>query len=243
MGLGEPDLGEQALSKAAEVGITQQLDQVEEVNVDIRTDPLKLMQGKVESVSVSGEGLVMKNSLRMEKLQVDTGAVAINPLSAIMGKIELTHSAEADAQVTLTQEDVNQAFNSDYIRDKMQGMTLKPADEAIAVEIQTVEIQFLDEGRVHLKANILMEGKSEVQNVEAIVIPSVQDNGQRIALDEVPGTVSSPLTSALLQAITTLADLRNFELAGMALLINSLEVLPGQMKLNATTTVEQIPQV
>ncbi|NJR37604.1 MAG: DUF2993 domain-containing protein [Leptolyngbyaceae cyanobacterium CSU_1_4] len=128
MGLGEPDLGEQALSKAAEVGITQQLDEVEQVNVDIRTDPLKLIQGKVDSVSVTGEGLVMKNSLRMEKLQVDTGSVAINPASAIFGKIELTQSAEADAHVTLTQEDVNQAFNSDYIRNKMQNLTISHPD-------------------------------------------------------------------------------------------------------------------
>lgn len=247
MGLGEPDLGEQALSKAAEVGITQQLGEVEDVNVDIRTDPLKLIQGKIDSVSVRGEGLVMKNSLRMEKLQVDTGAVAINSASALFGKIELTQSAEADARVTLTQEDINQAFNSDYIRDKMQNLTISPDGEAIAIaiQVQNVDIQFLDEGKVHLKAQVLMGETSEVQEVEAIVIPSIRAQGQQIVFEEVSGTdggATSQLTQMILQEIMTLADLRNFELPGMSLLLNGLEVQPGQMILNATTVVEQIPQ-
>ncbi|MBW4515347.1 MAG: DUF2993 domain-containing protein [Timaviella obliquedivisa GSE-PSE-MK23-08B] len=245
MGLGEPDLGEQALSKAAEVGITQQLGEVEEVNVDIRTDPLKLIQGKVDSVSVTGEGLVMKNSLRMEKLQVDTGAVAINPASAIFGKIELTQSAEADAHVTLTQEDVNQAFNSDYIRGKMQNLTISPNGEPIAIEVQNVDIQFLDEGKVHLKADVLMGETKEAQEVEAIVVPSVKEQGQQVVFEEVSGTdggASSQLTQMILQEIMTLADLRNFELSGMSLSIHQLEVQPGQMILKANTVIDKIPQ-
>lgn len=246
MGLGEPGLGEQALSKAAEVGITQQLDEVEQVNVDIRTDPLKLIQGKVDSVSVTGEGLVMKNSLRMEKLQVDAGAVAIDPASAIFGKIELTQAAEADAHVTLTQEDINQAFNSDYIRNKMQNFTISPDGKAIAIEVQNVDIQFLDEGKVHLKAHVLMGEMNEVQVVEAIVVPSVKEQGQRVVFEEVSGTdggASSQLTQMILQEIMTLADLRNFELSGMSLSINHLEVQSGQMILKATTVIEKIPQV
>jgi hypothetical protein len=242
MGLGEPDLGEQALSKAAEVGLTQTLKEVDDVNVDIRTDPLKLVQGKVESVTVTGEGLVMKNSLRMEKVQVETGAVAINPGSAFLGKIELTQAAEADAQVTLTQDDVNQAFRSDFIRQKMQGMTIESEGKSIAVEIQSVAVQFLDQGKVHLNAEIVVEGSQEAETVEAIVIPSVQDNGQRIALEAVPGAEpGSPLTPALLQAIMTLADLRNFD-PGLSLSINQLEVLPGALNLNVTTIVQEIPQ-
>lgn len=246
MGLGDPDLGEQALSKAAEMGITQQLDEVEDVNVDIRTDPLKLIQGKVDSVSVTGEGLVMKNSLRMEKLQVDAGEVAINPGSAIFGKIELTKAAEANAHVTLTQEDVNQAFNSDYIRGKMQNLTISPDGEAIDINVQQVDIQFLDKGKVHLRANVLMGETKEVQEVEAIVIPSVKEQGQKVVFEEVSGTdggTSSQLTQMILQEIMTLADLRNFELSGMSLVINDLEVEPGQMILKATTVIEKIPQV
>ncbi|MEC4815416.1 MAG: hypothetical protein SAK29_19375 [Scytonema sp. PMC 1069.18] len=38
-----PGLGEEALNKAAETGLSSQLDEVEDLDVDIKTDPLKLL--------------------------------------------------------------------------------------------------------------------------------------------------------------------------------------------------------
>jgi hypothetical protein len=253
MGLGEPNLGEQALGKAAELGIAQQLSEVEEVHVEIHTDPLKLVQGQVDSVSVTGEGMVMKDALRMESLHVDTGAVAINPGSALFGKIELTQEAEANAEVTLTQDDVNRAFSSDYILSKMQNLTIAPQDnpqdnpqnESIAVSIQAAEVEFLEAGKVHVKARILTSASPDAQLVEAIVVPSIADNGQRIALNEVSGafeTSNLQLMQTLLQALMHLADLRNFEFSGMTLLLHELQVQPGKLILKGKTTVSQIPQ-
>lgn len=36
-------LGEQALNKAAEIGISSQLDEVENLDVNLKTDPLNLL--------------------------------------------------------------------------------------------------------------------------------------------------------------------------------------------------------
>ncbi|MBD0364394.1 MAG: LmeA family phospholipid-binding protein, partial [Coleofasciculus sp. C3-bin4] len=66
------DIGEQALSKAAEVALSSQLDEAESLEVDIRTDPLKLIQGELDSVKIQGEGLVMQKDLRAQELQVRT---------------------------------------------------------------------------------------------------------------------------------------------------------------------------
>ena len=55
--MNSPDIGEQAVSKAAEVGLESQLDQAEDLDVDIRSNPLDIVQGDVDSVSVKGEGL------------------------------------------------------------------------------------------------------------------------------------------------------------------------------------------
>ena len=40
----KPGLGEQALDKAVELGIGSQLDEVQNLDVAIKTDPLKLLQ-------------------------------------------------------------------------------------------------------------------------------------------------------------------------------------------------------
>ncbi len=61
-----PGLGEQALNKAAEIGLSSQLDEVEKLDVNIKTDPLKVVQGQVDAVTIEGEGLVMQKDLRME---------------------------------------------------------------------------------------------------------------------------------------------------------------------------------
>jgi hypothetical protein len=241
--LGEPGLGEQALSKAAEMGIAQQLTEVKEVHVDIRTDPLKLMQGKVDSVSVTGEGMVMKDALRMEHLHVDTREVAINAGSALFGKIELTHEAEANAEVTLTQEDVNHAFGSEYILSKMQNLTIEDQGKSVVISIQTAAVEFLAAGQVHLKAHILMDGSNDAQAAEAIVIPSVQEGGHRIGFEKVDGAeADSQVADMLLHALTELADLRKFEFSGMSLVLDNLQILPGKMILKGTTLVSKIPQ-
>ena len=83
-------LGEQALNKAAEIGLSSQLDEVEELHVDIKTDPLKAIQGQVDSVTIEGEGMVMQKDLRVEEMDMQVNNVAINPLTAAFGKIELT---------------------------------------------------------------------------------------------------------------------------------------------------------
>ena len=58
-------LGEQAISKAAEIGFSSQLDEAKELNVEIEINPLEALKGKVNSVSVTGKKLV-QISLHLE---------------------------------------------------------------------------------------------------------------------------------------------------------------------------------
>ena len=90
-----PNLGNKALSKVVEIGINTQLDEAEFIDVEIQTDPGKLVQGKLDSIAISGKGLVMKQDLRLEMLQVTIGKVGINLLSAVFGNIELIHPTDA----------------------------------------------------------------------------------------------------------------------------------------------------
>lgn len=165
-----PDLGEQALSKVAEVGIASQLDGVEELTVDIRTNPGKLIQGEVDSVAISGKGMVMKQDLRMESIEVQTAKVSINPLSAIFGNVELDQPADADAQIVLTEEDLNRAIASDYIASKLQGLKLKIEEQVHTVKLQEANIQLLAAGTMSLDISFLLEESNEAKTLLASVI-------------------------------------------------------------------------
>jgi hypothetical protein len=240
-----PGLGEQALNKAAEIGLSSQLDEVENLEVNIQTDPLKVVQGQVDSVQIEGEGLVMQKDLRMEKLDMQMSSIAINPLSVAFGKIELTKPTEASARVVLTESDINRAFNSDYVRSQLQSQKVDINGQPTSIEPQQVDFRLLDNQKVGLNASITLKETGETQQIAFSAVPKVNTNGQTVSLENVEygesEEISPELTKALVDQTSKILNLSNFDLEGMSLRVKQLEVSPGKLTLQAEAHVEQIP--
>lgn len=238
------DLGEQAISKVAEVGLSSQLDEVENLDVTIKTDPGKMLSGAVDSVTVHGKGMVMQKDLRVEEMQLKTSRIAINPLSVAFGKIELTHPTDAETHVVLTESDINRAFNSEFIRDKMQNLSVDVNGTPVTVDTQQLEFGLPGDNKVLLSTNVVLEA-GETKRVSFTAVPRVSSNGQSIALEDVEyleGKDLSPeLTEAMLNQAHALLDLQNFELGEMALRLKTLDVQEGKMVLQAMAHMEQFP--
>ena len=241
----QPGLGEQALSTAAEVGLSTQLDEVEELEVDVRTDPLKALQGQVDSVSIEGKGLVMKEELRTEELEMHVGSVSVNPLSAAFGKIELSHPTEAETRVVLNEQDLERAFNSQFLREKLQNLKVNVNGQPTTVDTQKVELRLPGEGKFSLNATVRLEETGETKQTAFTAVPRVNSGGNRISLEDVQYAegkeISPELTDALLEKSSELLDLRNFELKGMSLRLKKLDVQKGKLTLEAQAHVEQFP--
>lgn len=238
-------LGEQALNKVAEMGITSQLDEVENLNVDIQTDPFKLMQGQVDEVTIEGEGLVMQGDLRVEELDMHMSGVSINPLSAAFGKLELTKPTDASTHVVLLESDINRAFNSEFVRSKLQNQQIHINGQLMAIEPQQVDFRLPGESKVALSATMLLSETGETKQVAFTAVPQVSTNGQTVTLENVQypeGEELSPeLTKALVDQTSELLNLSNFDLVGMTLKINTLKAEAGKLTLEAEAHVEQIP--
>lgn len=245
MTLNQPDIGEQALSKAAEIGLSTQLDEVENLDVDIRTDPGKLIQGELESVEIEGKGLVMQKDLRAQELELKTSNIAINPLSAAFGKIELTRPTDADAHVVLTEQDLERAFNSEYIHNKLQNLKVHVNGQPLVINTRQVQLQLPGDGKILLTAEIHLKETGETQRISFSTVPHLAPGGERIALEDIQyaqGKELSPeLTTALLERASELLDLRNFELEGMSLRLKGMDVQKGILTLQSTAHVEQFP--
>lgn len=243
---GSPDLGEQALSKVAEAGIVNQLDQVEGLDVDIRTNPVKLIQGEVDSVAIAGKGLVMKQDLRIETLEVNTEKVAINPLSAVFGNIELTHPTAAQAQIVLTEADINRAFSSDFIKDKLHGLSINVDNHPVIVDVQSATVTLPGDNKFVIAADFLLREQAELKKLSATAVPQIQDHGQRIGL-EILSAAGQGLTAevlvAILNELSALLDLRNFNLPGVSLQLSQLDAQVGKLVIHATAQIEQIPSM
>lgn len=238
-------LGEQALNKVAEVGLGSQLDEVENLDVDIQTDPLKLMQGQVDSVTIEGEGMVMQGDLRVEEMDMQMSDVAINPLSAAFGKLELTKPTQGSARVVLTEADINRAFNSEYVRKQLQNQQIQINGLPTAIDPQQVDFRLPGEGKVALNATVVLRETSETKQVAFTAVPRVSANGETVSLEDVhygEGEEISPeLTKALVDQTSEILNLSNFDLEGITLKINTLEVEAGKLALQAEAYVEQIP--
>jgi LmeA-like phospholipid-binding len=156
MGANSPDLGNQALSKVVEIGIASQLDVVEEIAVDLRTNPGNLIQGKLDSVEISGKGVVVKQDLRVASIQINTDRVAIDPLRAILGNIELTQPTDAEARIVLTEADINRAFGCDYIRNRMRGLKMEMDGQPVTINIQQATLDLPGENKFVIAATFFM---------------------------------------------------------------------------------------
>ncbi|MBW4441942.1 MAG: DUF2993 domain-containing protein [Plectolyngbya sp. WJT66-NPBG17] len=240
-----PDLDDQAISKVAELGIKSQLDEVENLNVEIDIDPLKVITGALNSVSIAGMGMVMKQDLRIEQMEFSTGSVAINPLSLAFGKIELTHPTEAQAIVTLTESDINRAFSSEFVRGKMQNLEVQVNGETAIVDTQKIKFGLPGGGKILLSTEVVLQDSQERKPVAFTAVPKVSSTGKQISLENVEYVDSQELspefTEAMLNQARELLDLQNFELGDMSLQLKRLAALKGKLILESEAIVNQFP--
>ena len=244
MGANSPDLGNQALSKVVEIGLTSQLDEIEEIDVDIRTNPGSFIQGKVDSVEISGKGLVVKQDLRIETIQIGTDEVSIDPLRAIFGNIELTHPTAAEARIVLNEADINRAFSCDYIQSKLRGLPLELDGHPVTVDVQSATLDLPGDNKFAIAATFLMREQNEVKKFSATAIPQIHENGNQISLEILAAEgqgLTLKLVMVIFEQLTALLDLRNFNIPGITLQLHQLEAQAGKLVIHAKTQIAQLP--
>jgi hypothetical protein len=246
MEIDPPNLGDKALSKVVEVGIAIGLDEAEVIDVDIRTNPGKLVQGKLDSVTISGKGLVMKQDLRMETIEVSIGKVGINPLSAVFGNIELIHPTDAEALIVLTQTDLNRAFRSDYIQAKLRGLKMLMNGQEVIVTVQQVIVNLPGDNKFVITIDFLLAEQAEIKKLSATAVPKIQEDGHRISLEilAIEGQgLNLDLVSIIVEQLTALLDMRNFNIPGLSLQLYQLEAPQGKLVIHSHAQVAQVAPI
>ena len=243
--MNSPDIGEQAISKAAEVGLESQLDKAEDLEVDVRTNPLDLMQGDVESVSVKGEGLVMQKELRAEKLRIETNSIDIDPIKAALGNIEMEQPTDARMLVVLKEEDIQRAFNSDYVKDKLKNLKIEYGDRTATAQIQQVNFTLPETNKVRLEADLKLIEKEQNAKINFTAVPEVSSTGNSVSLKSVEhleeAEYNKEVAEAIIASTEEILDLRNFELDEMSLKVRKLDVQTGKLTIEADAMIEEFP--
>lgn len=152
----EQKLEEQVLSKVVETQLSNQLDKAEKIDVDVQTDLLKTVQGQADSVTVEGQGLVMQKDIRVQEIKLQTDSISVNPLSAILGQIELNQPVNTAARIVLLEDDINRALTSDFVRSKLQKYDLNVDGQIVGFEAQQIQIFLPDQGKIGFRGRVLL---------------------------------------------------------------------------------------
>lgn len=244
---GTEGLGEQALNKIAQMALSAQLGEAEKLKIRVKTDPDKLAQGEVESLAIDGKGLVMQQDLRMQEIEIQMNGIAVSPLKALMGNIELTKPTEGTARIVLTEADINHAFNSEVLANQMRNLNIHVNDKLLTIDIQRVNCHLLANGKVVIDAEVSVQQTGETQQVSFATTPRISTCGRNISLEDVQyqdGKELSPeLTNTLMEKARKILNLRNFEMQGILLQVHQLNVEAGKLTLEAAANITQFPSM
>ncbi len=242
--MSEKKLEEQFVAKVAETTISQQLDAAKNVDVDIQTDLLKILQGQADAISFEGQGLVIKD-IRVEDIKVETDKVEINPLSAVFGQVELNKPINAKVRVVMTEADINRALTSKYIRSKWQKFDLNVDGEMVGLKPQSIQIRFPDEGKMECVGKVILERNNNTSNLGFIAVVRPRTQIQPIMLESFVCSegqaISFDITVALIKKVEELVNLAYFELDDIALRVQEMTVHKGSMMLITQAHIRHIP--
>jgi hypothetical protein len=239
-------LGEQTLNRIAEMALRSQLSGVDALNVQVKTDFDLLSQGKLASLAIDGQGVRLHDNLRIQQLTIHIGEVGVSPFKALRGNIVLSAPVEGKAAILLTMTDINQAFNAPLLLDAMQALPIQTADgQVCTLDVLHVECQSPQSHKLAINATIQIRETGEKQLVSFTTVPAIAPGGRNVQLTEVQYTngqeLSPALTQALMEQATHILDLENFEMDGIALQLQQLDVQDNQLAIAATAFVTHFP--
>lgn len=244
----ELKLEEQALSQAAEIGITTQLESVEDINVNVRTDLLKMVQGKADSVSVVGQGLVVQKDIRVQEMELHTSNIGIDVLGSLFGgEVELEHPTDASIRVVLKEADLNRAMNSDFVRSKMPSIDLDLDDQLVNLKPQHMEMQLRGGNQIMFSGEFLVQTgeKTEELAFTASALPRTDEHPillQGLYCTKGKG-IEIEFAYALMKKAKDLMNLPYFEYEGSAFRIKNMVVEEGRLTLEVEAYMRQIPSL
>lgn len=250
----DTDWGERLLNTAATQAIRHLFSQSESVEVAVRCYPSsKLLQGSIDSFKMSGRGLVIRRQFPVEEMSFETDAVSLDFGSILSGQIRLKQPTQALAEVVLTEAGINQAFQAELVKKRLVNLSLDSLNHLSGgqpVSFTEVHVQ-LESGnkiRILAKADLANYGTVPVSMKMTLAI----ERRRRVAFkdpefesDAVPESlreVSQALASALAELLDGMVDLDRFDLDGVKLRLNRLQIQGKKLLFSGYAQIDHFPK-
>jgi LmeA-like phospholipid-binding len=256
-GLSDPkgtDWGERMLNTVASQTIRHLFTTSESVEVFVRCYPSsKLLQGSIDSFTMSGRGLVIRKDFAVEEMSFETDAVTIDFSSVLSGKLSLKQPTQAIAQVILSEAGINKAFKAELVRKRLINLTLPALTELSGgkpVSFPEIQVQLLPKNRLRILATADLNS-AELVPLNMIVTTAIERRRRisfkdpEIELEQIPESqreISRTLSLALVEILDNMVDLDRFDLDGVKMRLNRLETEGQRLIFSGYAEIERIPR-
>lgn len=240
-------LGEKTINKIAELALSSQIKQAEKFSVKVKTDPNLLAKGMLESLSINGQGLVMQKNLRMQEMKIILNSIAVSPFKALMGNIQLTQPSQGTACIVLSEADIEKAIALESLQKQIKNYKIYLDGQQVKILIEKVTCKLLADGKVAIKAIFRICETGQIREVCLTTTPRFCATARGVVIENVEcihGKELSPLlTNALIEEAKKIFNLSSFQMEGISLLINQLNVEEGKLTLQAEAGITRFPSV
>ena len=248
------DWGENLLNSVASNTLRHLFTRCDDLDVKVHCHPSsKLLQGSIDSFSMSGKGLVIRKAFRTEEMWFETDAVAIDFGSALKGTIALKQSTQAIAQVTLLEEDINTAFKAQLVRKRLENLTAPTLTEFSGgdpVSFTDISLTLLSQNQVQLDAKADL-GKAGTIPISLICTLGLERRRKllfqdvKFQADNIPKehqATSKQLTGILSDILNNMIDLDSFNLDGVKMRLNRLETQGKALVFSGYAQIDRVPR-
>lgn len=234
-------IGEKTINKIAEIAFKTQIKDAKYLRVEVKTDPQLLAKGVLESLHIDGNGLIMQENIPLEKMNITLNHIAVNPLKALMGNVQLTQPSKGKASLILSEKNIETALNVNHLNKRLRGENTEEK-----VEFTKVDCRILEDGRISLKTKFRSLNPPHSQSVCVIIKPRVCDSQGEIVIDDVMFTQgshhSSLIVNVLLKEVAKIFNLKNLLLDGISLKVSSFRAEEGKLILFANAAITHLPK-
>ncbi|MEM9088143.1 MAG: DUF2993 domain-containing protein [Cyanobacteria bacterium P01_F01_bin.53] len=241
------------LNSVARQAIQQLFTRSESVEISIRCSPSsKILQGVVDSFQMQGRGLVIRKMFEAAEMEFETDAVSIDVAGLMGGKIRLKQATHAIATVAMTESGINKAFKADLVEKLLQNVDSEEVTSLSGgepISFRDIQVTLLSNQRVRIAAKtdlpnredlpIQLSAKIAVERRRRVVFKDVQFEPEGISEDAV--WLSEAIMPGLINILNNMVDLDRFDLDGVSLRVNRLEVEGKRLLFNGYAEIEHFP--
>ncbi len=238
------NLAKNTLNKAAELLISSQVNSAKNLEIEIDSQPERLLQGKVDSLSIKGQKITW-HELKIEQLNLNLDNLEIELLSTILGQVKLTKPGDIRAKIIFNKTDCDRLLNSQYVNTLLQKLSIYVNDNCYVWSLHNAKCYLGNDGELKLRSGIELSSDLETQTVDLEIKIRVGQQGKEIMFKGgkyLHGKfLSLAISVAIMTRIKDLLYLRNFTNPDFAVDLEKIEIKDKHLILWSNIRVYQIP--